>query len=106
MHPDWQTEDGSVRLYCADCLDVLPEMESGSVEVFVTSPPYNLVREWSGGGPNTSMAQLEQRFDRWYEDAMDEGEYQKWQRQCIDEMVRICSGSVFYNHKVRYAFKR
>ena len=25
--PDWQTEDGSIRLFCGDCLDILPELE-------------------------------------------------------------------------------
>jgi hypothetical protein len=37
---DWQTEDGSVRLYCADCLDLLPQLEAGSVDAVVTDPPW------------------------------------------------------------------
>lgn len=38
--PDWQTEDSSIRLYCADCLDVLPELEAGSVDACITDPPF------------------------------------------------------------------
>ena len=38
MEPHWQTEDGSIRLYCADCLDVLPTLSG--VDAVVTDPPY------------------------------------------------------------------
>src|SRR5690606_30938830 len=37
---------------------------------------------------------------------MPESEYQDWQKRVIRECIRICSGPVFYNHKVRYAFSR
>ena len=35
-------EPVGLRLICGDCLDVLPCLEQGSVDVIVTSPPYNL----------------------------------------------------------------
>lgn len=38
--PDWQTDDGRVRLYCGDCLDVLPTL--GHVDAVVTDPPYGM----------------------------------------------------------------
>lgn len=34
---------------------------------------------------------------------MPEDAYQAWQKDCLREMVRVCRGSVFYNHKIRYA---
>lgn len=40
--PDWQTADGSIRLYCGDCLDLLPQLEAGSVGAIVTDPPYEM----------------------------------------------------------------
>lgn len=40
--PDWQTSDGAIRLYCGDCLELLPELEPGSVDAVVTDPPYNV----------------------------------------------------------------
>ena len=40
--PDWQTDDGSIRLYRADCLELLPELEAGSVDAVVTDPPYGI----------------------------------------------------------------
>lgn len=33
MNPTWSTEDGRVQLYLGDCLDVLPGLEAGSVEL-------------------------------------------------------------------------
>jgi site-specific DNA-methyltransferase (adenine-specific) len=31
-----------VRLYCGDCLEILPELEPGSVDAVVTDPPYGI----------------------------------------------------------------
>lgn len=42
MNPTWATSDGSVRLYLADCLDVLPQFEAGSIDAVVTDPPYSV----------------------------------------------------------------
>src|SRR3990167_1563940 len=39
---DWQTADGRVRLYCADCLEILPQLDAGSVDAVVTDPPYGI----------------------------------------------------------------
>jgi site-specific DNA-methyltransferase (adenine-specific)/modification methylase len=40
MEPTWATTDGSVRLYLADCLEVLPGLEG--VDAVVTDPPYGI----------------------------------------------------------------
>lgn len=40
MQPTWQSECGTVRLYLADCLDVLPTLEG--VDAVVTDPPYGI----------------------------------------------------------------
>ncbi len=42
MTPTWATADGSVQLYLADCLSVLPQLEAGSVDAVVTDPPYGI----------------------------------------------------------------
>lgn len=40
MEPTWQSDDGSVRLFLADCLDVLPLLSG--VDAIVTDPPYGI----------------------------------------------------------------
>lgn len=40
MTPTWQSEDGSIRLVHGDCLDVLGELEEGSVDMIWTDPPF------------------------------------------------------------------
>lgn len=44
--PDWATADDSIRLYLGDCLDVLPQLEAGSVDAVVTDPPYGIVNQF------------------------------------------------------------
>lgn len=39
--PDWQTEDGAIRLYCGDCRDYLDDLR-GEVDCVVTDPPYGI----------------------------------------------------------------
>ena len=87
-----------IKLINDDCLSVMRSMAGNSVDITVTSPPYNLNKRASGGGSSN------RNYDGWYADDMPEEEYQLWQKECIREMVRITKGSVFYNHKVRYAW--
>lgn len=47
MTPTWQTADGSVQLYLADCLDVLPTLEAGSVDAVLADPPYGIAYDAS-----------------------------------------------------------
>ena len=51
---DWQSGDGSIRLYQGDCAAVLADLPEKSVNCCVTSPPYWGLRdygtaEWEGG---------------------------------------------------------
>jgi DNA modification methylase len=47
--PDVVLDNGNIRLYCGDCLEILPTLEKGSVEAVVTDPPYGLGKAWRGG---------------------------------------------------------
>jgi site-specific DNA-methyltransferase (adenine-specific) len=40
MEPTWKTDDGSIQLYHADCLDVLPTLGKGSVDAVIADLPY------------------------------------------------------------------
>ena len=51
IQPTWQTEDGAIRCYLGDCLDIRPTLEPGSVDAVVTDPPYGI--DWTAGGPES-----------------------------------------------------
>jgi site-specific DNA-methyltransferase (adenine-specific) len=38
--PYYRDDDNGIVLYCGDCLDILPELEPGSVDAVVTDPPF------------------------------------------------------------------
>lgn len=101
-------KDDKVTIYHAKYEECLSEMADKSVDLVVTSPRYNLVKEYSGGGPNSMlpMKKFETRLENWYEDTTDEEDYQKEQKSLLIELQRVCDGSIFYNHKIRYAIKR
>lgn len=98
-------QDEFVTLHHARCEDVLPTLRS--FDMVMTSPPYNLKRQWWSQGANGIHGTLARKFtDEWYEDTVPEAEYQAQQRKLIEEMLAKCTGSVCYNHKLRYAMKR
>lgn len=124
MTPTWQTADGAVQLYLGDCLDILPQLEAGSVDCFITSPPYNLGNTSGGGFPPIGhydpaggyagrggggkwrRASMDGGIGNGYAshgDNMPHGEYVEWQRECLSAMWRVLGtdGAIFYNHKPR-----
>ena len=44
MKPYYETENG--KLYHGDCLEIMPQLEP--VELVLTSPPYDNLREYNG----------------------------------------------------------
>jgi len=80
------------KIICGDCIEVMKEMESDSVDLIITSPPYNLGRHHRGNF-----------YFEPYKDNMPERIYQEWQIKVLDECFRILKngGSMLYNHKNR-----
>ena len=98
---------GDCTLYQADCLAVLPTLEAGSVDIAVTSPPYNTLPQRhkpSGlhGERRSGVNKWIQRAARGYEDNRPEPEYQSWIREVVNACASACRGLVWVNHKVRY----
>lgn len=94
-------------IHLGDCLDTLRRMPAQSVDVVVTSPPYNIKNSTGNGlkcgrGGKWPNAELINGYDE-YEDSMPRADYVRWQRECLLEMVRLLKpdGVIFYNHKRR-----
>ena len=105
--PYWQSPDGAHTLYCADCMDILPLLEPGSVDAVMTSPPYNTLPQSSKpGGLHgeriTGVNQWMNRAVNGYFDYRPEAEYQSWLVSILTECVRVSAGLVWVNHKIRY----
>jgi modification methylase len=90
------------KIYNEDCLDTMNRIEDNTIDLIVTSPPYNK-GYWSsnrrmGNGFNTKSRRIEYSN---YDDNMKPEEYEEWQRKVIAECLRILkpTGSLFYNHQ-------
>ena len=84
----------------AEDLSFLPE---SSVDIIITSPPYNLGQEkWPMGGKGRTPRNTGIVYPG-HDDDMQEPEYQAWQIACLKALYRVAKpgASLFYNHKVR-----
>lgn len=92
---------------CGDVIEVMKKIPDGSVDLVVTSPPYNLKNSTGNGmkdgrGGKWANAALQNGYSH-HDDSMPHDEYVKWQRDCLTEMMRVIpeDGAIFYNHKWR-----
>lgn len=72
----------TARFYRADCLGIFAELDSGSVDVIVTSPPYNIGVQYAT-----------------YQDTLSASEYLEWTGQWVAAAARVLrpEGSLFLN---------
>lgn len=90
-------------IYNEDCLETLSRIEDNSIDLIITSPPYNKNFYAPSSGADKSWSALRGRqipYDV-YNDSMPPQDYENWQRNIISECIRVLkpSGSLFYNHK-------
>lgn len=95
------------KMLCGDAIKIMNKMPAGSVDLIVTSPPYNLKNSTGNGmkdgrGGKWSRAALMNGYTD-HGDNMPHDEYVKWQRDSLKAMMRLLpeSGAIFYNHKWR-----
>jgi site-specific DNA-methyltransferase (adenine-specific) len=95
------------QILCGDAVSIMREMPSETIDLVVTSPPYNLKNSTGNGmkdgrGGKWSSAALLNGYAH-HHDNMPHEEYVAWQRECLSEAMRLIkpTGAIFYNHKWR-----
>lgn len=99
--------DDHVTIYHGSCGEVLAAMKPGSVDIAVTSPPYNMGLTPGGGGRGMYEPSVSRKAGRFrggyggHHDALPWPEYDAWQRQVIVDLLRCTRLGVFYNNRPR-----
>ncbi len=81
------------KIYNLDCLKGLKKIENKSIDLIITSPPFNL-----GNTHHTGF-----KKHKSYDDKIPEKDYQLWQLKVLNECFRVLkdNGSMMYQHKNR-----
>ncbi len=94
-------------IICGDAITEMKKLPDKSIDLIVTSPPYNLKNSTGNGmkdgrGGKWQNAALVNGYAT-YDDNMPYDKYIQWQRDCLSEMMRLIpdNGAIFYNHKWR-----
>lgn len=94
-------------IICGDAISTLNSFPDKSIDLIVTSPPYNLKNSTGNGmkyrnNGKWRNAALVNGYDT-YNDNMPHDEYAKWQHNVLLECMRVLKddGAIFYNHKWR-----
>lgn len=95
------------KVHQGDCVELMDQMPEKSIDLIVTSPPYNIKNSTGNGLKNGSggkwpQAELIKGYAS-HDDAMPHEDYVAWQRDCLASMMRVLreDGAIFYNHKWR-----
>tara|TARA_R110000824_G_scaffold194132_1_gene376637 strand:+ start:22 stop:699 length:678 start_codon:yes stop_codon:yes gene_type:complete len=81
------------KLYLDDCFNSFKKINDSSIDLIITSPPYNLGNSHHTGNKRHQA----------YNDNLPEKEYQETQIKLLNECFRVLkkNGSMIYNHKNR-----
>jgi len=95
------------QIICGDVLDTLKTFPDKSIDLVVTSPPYNLKNSTGNGMKCPNHGKWEHALLVYgyanYDDNMPNEEYAAWQHNVLLECMRVLKddGAIFYNHKWR-----
>jgi len=94
------------KIYVESCLDTMKRMADDSVDLVITSPPYNMNLRISNG--KYCSRQIVKEISTKYEDFADNlpiEEFYEFHKQVISELLRV-SNLVFYNIQIVTGSKR
>ena len=86
-------QDDDVVIYCADCREILPKMPDKSIDLVLTSPPYNTGNKNLGYQPRSTVGN---NYYGEYHDSLTDAEYCDWVIGSIRECL-LKSRYVFWN---------
>lgn len=98
------------KIISGDCIEVMKDIPDASIDLVITSPPYNLAvkktfgkeitKSWKGKANNSKLQAT--GYDA-HDDYMPEDKYIAWQKKVLAECFRVIkdTGCIFYNHKWR-----
>ena len=84
-----------------DCIEEMSKMPAESIDLIVTSPPYNMRSKKQERAHRKSRHKMNQ-YDT-CDDNLSNEDYISWQRDCLHSMMRVLkdTGAIYYNHKWR-----
>ena len=86
-----------------DVLTTLAEIPNASIDLIITSPPYNIASKLKRKTYDKTSNWHPKLGDGYtgYSDDMDQPTYEKWQNTVLHECWRVLNdkGAIFYNHK-------
>ena len=83
------------KIYNMDCLEGMRQIPDGSIDMVVTSPPYNF-GGFDRNGRKSGYAT--------YSDDLEDSEYKAWIKQVLTECARVLKpgGTIYWNHKGKF----
>jgi site-specific DNA-methyltransferase (adenine-specific)/modification methylase len=87
-------------IHYTDCLDFLKTVDNNTMDLTITSPPYNLnLRVFKNQYTKmpTDSCMLRTKYKNGYNDSLTMDEYFEWQKTVISELIRVTKKYVFYN---------
>lgn len=91
------------KIYNEDCILGLSKLPDNSVDLIITSPPYNNFHNKRTQKNRASYWERTNIVYDTYDDKMTDKEYMDWQINVINECIRVLkpTGTLAYNHKDR-----
>jgi site-specific DNA-methyltransferase (adenine-specific)/modification methylase len=91
------TQDKEKKVICGDCLTELKKFDDNSVDLTVTSPPYNMrTRVRNGEYTTRERSEHFSKKYKYFDDALSIDDYYKFHKSVLKELLRV-SKTIFWN---------